>query len=275
MRRSHHRNRNSRLGDWSEWAAKRDNIEFFSTALDVLSERKLGNGLMAIGLIGSCNLPGVTVRNAQAVLRWDRRPSLWSHAFLIAKPRAGNVGRLPLLEVPLFPRSGRFPRPELNGVHRDATLSSYADPGLDANVALLAVARKSENGRTALKQKEIKAVSERALDFNYDRMRFDLWRDLAVWQRYLWSEWEGRNPLLEDVPIPASAYVEMAYEALGMDLVPGASERNSAPEHLWNAAVWWHQEDEEEEKRVEMEDGFEMVGCYALRDRGCSLRDAN
>jgi hypothetical protein len=30
----------------------------------------------------------------------------------------------------------------------------------------------------------------------------------------------------------------MANEAVGIDLTPGASERNSSPEHLWNTALW-------------------------------------
>jgi hypothetical protein len=31
----------------------------------------------------------------------------------------------------------------------------------------------------------------------------------------------------------------MAYEAVGIDLTSGASERNSSLEHLWDTALWW------------------------------------
>ena len=64
-------------------------------------------GYMAIGLVGSGDLPGVTLRRAQSVLRWDLRPSLWSHAFVLAGRRkaGGDVGDVRLREV----RSTRAP----------------------------------------------------------------------------------------------------------------------------------------------------------------------
>jgi len=41
------------------------------------------------------------------------------------------------------------------------------------------------------------------------------------------------------------------------------AERNSAPEHIWNAAVWWHE--------AFAREGHPIGGYYALRDKGCSL----
>jgi hypothetical protein len=278
MRRSLVTERNKQLGDWSEWAKGKDNLAYFKEALEVMErEYGVGNrGQMVIGLVGSRDLPGVTLRRAQAILRWDRRPSLWSHAFLIAKPWAGRgkIERLPVLEVPLHPRTGLFPRPESNGLNSESTLGSYANPKLDANLAMLAVSRRKvdKDGTvevTQLSRQELKAVADRAGDPNYDRLRYDLWDGLSAWQRYLWSDLEGANPLRNGVPVPATAYIEMAFEAMGLDLVPGASERNSAPEHIWNAAVWWHQEGM---MRIEGDESpFVITGCWAARDPGCSL----
>ena len=64
----------------------------------------------------------------------------------------------------------------------------------------------------------------------------------------------------------------MAFEAIGLDLVPGASERNSAPEHIWNAAVWWFQQGGIE--RDDTENAFEMQGSYVIRDPGGALMDS-
>ena len=107
---------------------------------------------MAIGLLGQRDLPGVTLRWAQSVLRWDLRPSLWSHAFLVAEPAAGDtatVGRTRLREVPLFERTGAFPRPERNGVS-DGRLDLYQDSSVDANVALLTIEMKKGRSNCAL-----------------------------------------------------------------------------------------------------------------------------
>ncbi len=279
MRRSPATQRNHELGDWSKWAETNNNLKFFGEALKVMAgEFNVGNrGLMTIGLVGSRDIPGVTLRQAQSVLRWDRRPSLWSHAFLIGDTwngRATSLARLPIYEVPLFPRTGIFPKPEMNGLNTEATLGNYEDPELDANVALLAVSRraKKEDGSVtieAMQQAEVDAVAKRAEDPNYDRLRYDLWDTLSAWQQYLWSGGRGTNPLSADIPVPASAYVEMTFEAIGLDLVPGASERNSAPEHIWNAAVWWHQKDSKE--KTDDDSPYVLTGCFALRDRGCSL----
>ena len=169
-----------------------------------------------------------------------------------------------------------FPRPENNGVTPNSTLGLYSGAHVDANVAMIAVgAREFKKGKrsgvTHLSNAVVQAVAARAKDYNYDRQRYDFWDSLSAWQRYLWSDGEGQNPLRAGIPICASSYVEMAFEAIGLDLVPSASERNSAPEHIWNAAVWWHQHSHID--RDDIESAYEMMGCYAIRDYGGSVVD--
>src|SRR5204862_3984245 len=140
MRYSGTEDPNPALEDWSAKYAPGDNLAFFRDALAAIRS-EANSGLMAIGLLGSRDLPGVTLRWAQSILRWDLRPSLWSHAFLVAEPAAGDtatVGRTRLREVPLFERTGAFPRPERNGVS-DGRLDLYQDSRVDANVALLTI----------------------------------------------------------------------------------------------------------------------------------------
>lgn len=280
MRKSIAGKDNAQLGNWSDWVIKNDksNVEFFEEALKVMTnEFGVGNdGVMAIGLIGSRDIPGITMRRAQAILRWDRRPSFWSHAFLITKPRS-RIRTTPILEVPLHLRDDDFPEPGNNGLNKNAKLSTYNKSDLDANVALLTVTKRvKQNGKVAhenLDAEHLKAVQEAADDPNRDRLRYDLWESLSAWKQYLWSDGAGDNPLRHGVPVPASAYVEMAYEAMGLDLVPGASERNSAPEHIWNAARWWHQEAAKKKEEGGEDVPFVMVGCYAIRDAGASMMD--
>ena len=193
----------------------KDNLEFFAATIEELGG---GDGTAMIGLVGSCDLPGVALRRAQSILRWDRRPSLWSHAFIIV----GDGIR----EVTLHSRAGHFPEPADNAI-TPATLEHYKD---DPNVALLKVRTTSE---------EAQAIAERATTQpNLERLRYDLFETLGYWQAYLWTRGTS-NPLETGSPMASSALIEYCYEAIQLDLTPGANDRNSAPEHLWNSARWW------------------------------------
>lgn len=82
---------NPEMVDWTDRYRDRDNLTFFADALAASATAGRGNGgLAVIGLLGQRDLPGVTMRWAQSALRWDLRPSLWSHAFLLAEPASGT-----------------------------------------------------------------------------------------------------------------------------------------------------------------------------------------
>jgi hypothetical protein len=259
MRHSGSLRENPRVEDWTADYAARDNLEFFAGAIARLGRDGTGNGgLMTIGLLGQRDLPGIALRHAQSVLRWDRRPSLWSHAFLVAERPVdpSSIEGLRLREVSIYSRTGRFPEPADNAVG-DATVGLYRDPEVDANVALLAVEMNDENAEK---------VAERAIrEVNLDRLRYDFWESLGVWASYLWSGGTRPNPLREGFPIFSSSFVEYCFEAIPLDLSPGASERNSAPEHLWNAARWWDESFQEYEHPIS--------GFYCLRDKGAAVLD--
>lgn len=261
MRNSRIKQKSTTVHDWTERHLKSTNMQFFADALGALSRENTGNGgLMVIGLLGQRDLPGVTVRQAQSVLRWDLRPSLWSHVFLIAEPviaRSRTLSETRILEVTLHARTGEFPRPEKNGV-TEGRLGLYDNPFVDANAALLAV---------SMTDKEVQKVSERATDYNVDRLRYNLWETLGVWQAYLWANGARPNPLRDGFPVFSSSYAEMVFEAIQFDLSPGASERNSAPEHIWNTALWWHEVLREQKRQI--------TGYYVARDKGCALMDSD
>jgi hypothetical protein len=230
--------------------AARDNLAFFETALDAIEDSEF-----AIGLVGSRDLVGVALRRAQAIVRWDLRPRLWSHAFLVTGPRGGSAADLPIREVTLHSRTGRFPDPADNAV-LGGTLGQYADEVVDANVALL---------RVPLEQHEKEALEHRAADPNRDRVRYDLWHALGIWQAYFWAAGAAPNPLRESVPVPSSSFVEYCYDAIRLDLAPATSERNSAPEQIWNGARWWWHEFAEVERPI--------TGAFVVRDPYCTLLD--
>jgi hypothetical protein len=76
MRNSEASTRNPDIKDWTSKYHKRTNLQFFNDAFAALRKQDIGNrGLMTVGLVGSRDLPGHTLRMAQAMLRWDLRPS--------------------------------------------------------------------------------------------------------------------------------------------------------------------------------------------------------
>ena len=260
MRDSQTTTKNPDIKNWTSKYQKRTNLHFFNDAFAAFRKQDIGNrGLMTVGLIGSRDLPGHSLRMAQSILRWDLRPSYWSHVFVVAEPVTSrtSLSKLKILEIPLFPRNGQFPKPENNGVN-EGTLGQYEDKAVDANVGLVAI---------TMSDPEVQKLLKRAQAWNADRVRYNFWDMLGAWQSYLWSQGTKTNPLREGVPIAASAYIEFIFERLGMGVTPGASSRNSAPEHLWNAARWWH--------KAFKEDNRKIAGMYVARDPGCAMLRPN
>ncbi len=212
--------------DWKKELQRSSNLAFFAAA-----KKHLPRGysfLGAIGLVGGNSWPACALQAAQSVLRWDRRPSYWSHCFLICR-EATKIEETRLWECTLEPYALSDLLPEHNAV-TSRTLDAYADPGSYPNVALVAF---------KLGDKEVKALIARAKKPNIDRLRFPLWDLAGRWIAYLWGG-AAVNPLTEGFRMPSAGYVEMAYEAAGIDLTPGSSERNSSPEHIWQTAKWWY-----------------------------------
>lgn len=270
MRRSVADQKNSSMGNWSRWSRSRSNTTFFTEALRFMQERNAGNGAHAIVLIGSSDLPGICLRRAQSVLRLDQRPSYWSHALVITEPWDGKtaVRNLPIAEVPFFPRNGEFPEPANNAVIRNTTLGHYLDRKRDPNVALFSVTRLIDGVREPLSASEHDILSHAVADPNLDRARYDLWTELGVWKQYFWSGEQLPNPTLSGQAIASTSFIEMLYEQIGIDLTPAASERNSAPEHLWTSMRWWLQPEVQEHRGV---DSAVVAGCYAIRDQGAAV----
>jgi hypothetical protein len=68
------------------------NLGFFTAAAQALG-RTGHRGEGAIGIVGGADLFSGMLRQAQALLRWDRRASYWSHAFLSLDPLQRRLRR--------------------------------------------------------------------------------------------------------------------------------------------------------------------------------------
>lgn len=210
----------------------------------------------AVLLVGARDPRALALRRAQAALRFDQRPSYWSHAALIVRWDE-DPARTKGVEVTLDPRRAHEQVPERNGV-TTFSLQRYLDERRYPNVGLLVIgfedakpepdAELTDPERTVLTSAErtLPTPAERraaaisaALSPLRGRDRYPLWDLLGAWARYSYLPFTTPNPLLEGMPMPSAALCEYAYEAAGLDLTPGAAGHNNCPEMLYATAKHW------------------------------------
>jgi hypothetical protein len=244
--------RNNAVTDMNKRFAKRDNADFYAEVARQIaalakkrpaSEDTVGftaDGIGSIGLIGEYGHIGYGLRTAQRHIRVGRDPSYWSHAFLVHSPLSvdadeiRNPGSAPwIAESTLEPSDLGSRFLEVNGV-APRRLSDYAkaqfdlrEPHCVPNVAVIAV------GMTTT---ELQRVMERADDPAVNRLHFDMAGLLGMWYGFLTNQADKPNPLTLGHAIFNSAYIQLAFDAADIDLFPGATVRNTAPDHLWQTA---------------------------------------
>ena len=189
-----------------------------------------------VGLVGGADLASIAVRQSQSVLRFDRRPSYFSHAFIFTG-RGQTVWECPLV--------GADPaRPDNNGV-RSAHADDYADAKRFPNRAHISFSFMIQKDRRS-------EVLRRAKNPNASVERIDLWSLVTDWQRYIFDPNRFANPLLENLSHPGALFVHWALQAGGIDVTLGASEPLHTPEHIWAAANWWSEAYASEDFGVEI-----------------------
>lgn len=205
-------------------AASATNLDFFSSVRRSVAAEQLG---CAILLVGGSDERALAVRRAQAILRYDRLTSYWSHAALLLD--AG--GALRGVEVTLDPEDSRAQSASRNGA-TVFSIERYADATRYPNLAVFYFdfPRKSSARET---------ISSAALDPNRERTRYPFWDQLATWARYAYAPDATPNPLLEGVALPGAAYCEYAFGTANIDLTPGATGNHACPEVLWATMKRW------------------------------------
>jgi hypothetical protein len=185
-----------------------------------------GGDVTNLVLLGGRSQTAFRLRLAQAHLRHDLVPSYWSHVFLLKASK--NVGSSAVIEVSLEPAKGfGFPAP-LNAVQK-GKLSAYHDPVHYPNIAVLGIPI-AEAG-------VIKALDR----FQKQRAVLDAVDLVVRWLAYAWGVARSGNPLMDGLGIPSAAMLEAIFGAAGFDLTPGLESRSSCPEAIWQAARWWHE----------------------------------
>lgn len=200
------------------------NADFFAQVA-----RELQDPGPTILLVGGSDFASWTVRAQQAPIRFDRRPSDYSHAALICEWNKQRPEDSWGLEIdPVYVAAARQ-FPEHGGV-TPFRLGDYQDTQQFPNVAIIDVPVDAERNR---------AVVAAACTPMRDPIRFPLLRWLASWRAFITLPEVVPHPLLNRTPHPGAAFVAMAYEAADVTLIPGATDLQHCPELLWANAKYW------------------------------------
>jgi hypothetical protein len=179
-----------------------------------------------LALLGGKTQIAFRLRLAQAHLRHDLVPSYWSHVVLL-QPGKNLLSRV-ITEISLEPEKGFGFPPTLNAVQQ-GKLAAYRDPGRYPNIAVLGV--------PVAFDKVVEALDR----FKKQRAVLDAVDLVVRWLAYTWGVARSSNPLMDGLGIPAAAMLETVFGAAGFDLTPGLESRSSCPEAIWQAAKWWHE----------------------------------
>ena len=279
---------NPMITDLTDDFRRRDNAAFLARVAQLLQQaaaeegpggtRIHPGGVACIGLLGEYSLAGYSIRRAQEVLRLDRTASYWSQTFLLLGELSDNpavnrhASRSALLwESSLEPASALNYFTWRSGVAA-RHISDYARATFDLgaahcvpNLAIIAI---------SLTDDERTAILNRANNPDVDQLRYDLTGLLGTWYAYIMKRTGEPNPLAQGQALFSAAYTQFAYDAAGIDLAPGAHQRNTSPEHIWQAVKYLYQTfrglDATQDRPVQRT----VMAWTCIRDQACVLAPA-
>jgi hypothetical protein len=184
-------------------------------------------------LVGGSDLASTRLRMAQSVVRFDERPSYWSHAALVLDIDPDDVLGSTGVEVALWPPSSTGP--ERNHVSFFKP-REYASDRRFPNLAVISV-REHERPEHGDARSLAERARESALRENPGRgvHAFGPW--IAAWASQVFAP--SGNPLLSDVPFPSTALIDYFHASSGVDLLPAAATPALCPEALWASARYY------------------------------------
>lgn len=192
-------------------------------------------------LVGGTSPAAFRLRVAQSHLRHDLAPSHWSHVMLLGKP-AKNFTTTRAYEISLEPPEGFGFPPPTNG-RQEGRVGRYRDPDLYPNIAVL-------TAPVPLKQ-----ILDTFADFEKQRAVLDCVDLIVRWLAFVWGVARSGNPLLDGQGMPSAAMLEVVFGVAGYDLTPGLESRSGCPEAIYQAAKWWHE-------YYEGQDRVALAGAY-------------
>jgi hypothetical protein len=229
--------------------------------------RTFKNGLRAaIGMMGEYGMIGYSIRLAQSIIRFDRQPSYWSHVFLFDSEVPADKDAIlsrskqaPTIWESTIDFTGPLHQLHLvNGVS-PRYLRDYAKP--DFNVLAHHCVPNIGVAVFALNEEEVQSMLRRMTEPEVDALRYDFSGLIGTWLAYIFNREREENPLGAGNAVFCSAYCQLVYDTLSIDLSMGAHARNTSPENIWQSVKWFS-------------DSFARLGhpvrlYYCIRDPYC------
>lgn len=204
-----------------------DNIQW----LDHVSRSEEGETVLV--MVGGIGPTDFRLRVAQSHVRSDLSPSSWSHVMLLENSH--DLAEAVVTEISLEPQRG-FEFPTANNGMQQGELRHYANPEEYPNIAVVYVPVPREEVDKAL----ARYIMQRAVLDGVDL--------IVRWLAFVWGVGRSGNPLLDGFGIPSAAMLEIIIGAAGFDLTPGLESRASCPEAISQAAKYWHEYYQDQDK---------------------------
>jgi len=185
-----------------------------------------------IGLVGTKDMIGLAIREAQKPIALDGKASLWSHSFLLDDLRLDRRGpgnaksRSPYifesdLKINLI-------KPQIRNGAQENWLGKWCVQNVE-NAALIDFAL-SEDQRDDVLATALQLVDEQVL--------YPIQELLGTWWSIITGQQWLANPLDEPHAMYCSSFVRHCYREAGRDFMgPEVSLSNTTPEHIAQAGI--------------------------------------
>lgn len=177
----------------------------------------------AIGLVGGTSWIHRAICEAQALVTPDKKPSLWAHAFLFTGRRPDGYDWIAESDISVELSRMRI----INGAQENR-IDKYYGKEKTLHCAVLDF---------ELNDADADKVVQRALEMVDKKLMYSISGLFGTLFAYLSGTEKWRNLWNTEHALYCSAFVQKAYDAIGIDLARDVATTHTGPEHLWQTKV--------------------------------------
>jgi hypothetical protein len=175
-----------------------------------------------VGLVGSSAVVDKAIRKAQKKITADKKPALFSHAFIISEKRADGHWWVIESDLDIGRKQTRI------GVQENR-MEKYFNDELFPNLAILDFGLDKEKTQMVLKT---------ALDVVASKAGYSLREIFGVLLSFDSNEKRKKeNVLAQENSFICSTFVQHCYSKAGLQFNPAVSLRNTTPEDIYTTAL--------------------------------------
>ena len=174
-------------------------------------------------LFGGIDPLSRVIRDAQALVSLDGKPSLWSHAAVLIDRREDDCHWLLESDISL-----NLKRVQLRNGAQENRVDKYADPTKYPNLAILDFGLDEDN---------TKRLVGKALDLVVQNVMYPISGLLGSLISYAFRSEDRENVLNNPAALYCSAFVKETYLSINIDLFPGVATTNTSPDHIYQTPV--------------------------------------